>query len=139
MRIKEDFVTNSSTTSFIVWGISTDISELKKSKKLMDLIYDNYISEETGEILPREEYLKQLIEDDDDDYGFRDELERIFNKYDLESAMPPYDSIFFIGINPFSIGDNETGLEFKMRVKNALDELDIPGEPERIVEAWRDG
>lgn len=137
MRIKEDFVTNSSTTSFIVWGVSNDLHELKKNKKIMDMIYDKYVSEENGEILPREEYFAELHEEDE--WSFRDQLERIFSKYGLESIVAPYDSIIFIGMDPFSIGDNETGLEFKMRVKNALDELDISGEPGRIEEAWMDG
>lgn len=73
---------------------------------------------------------------EEDEWEFRDQLERIFSKYGLESIVTPYDSTIFIGMDPFSIGDNETGLEFKMRVKNALDELDIPGEPGRIEEAW---
>jgi len=130
MRIKDDFVTNSSTTSFIVWGISTDLGELKKNKKAMDAVYGMYLSKEKGEIVTREELINEQWE-------FYNWLETVLSEYGLEVAMSQYnDDVIYIGINPFEIGDDETGLQFKMRVKNALDELDIPGEPGRIDEAW---
>jgi hypothetical protein len=134
MRIKDDFVTNSSTTSFIVWGVSTDLGEIKKIKKLTDKLYDNYVNNETGEILTREEFLETV-----EQWDLYDSIQEILAKHNLESVMAPYDDVLYIGIDPFSIGNDETGLEFRMRVKNALDELDIPGDPGRIEESWQDG
>ena len=134
MRIKNDFVTNSSTSSFIVWGISTDFHELEKNKKIADAIYDKYLNNATGEIETREEFFDNI-----DKYDFLDVIQDLVGKYNLEATMPPYDDVVYIGICPFSIGDNETGLEFKMRVKNALEELGFNEEPGRIEEAWMDG
>jgi hypothetical protein len=36
MKIKHDFVTNSSTTSFVAWGLTFDLSDLKEKHGGMD-------------------------------------------------------------------------------------------------------
>jgi len=56
MRIKRDFITNSSTTSFVAWGISGE--ELLENEDVIKKIYDYYKSnsEENEKIISFEEF-----------------------------------------------------------------------------------
>ena len=120
MKIKTDFVTNSSTTSFVVIGINVDIADIP-------LDYIKAIAEEKNTTV---EDLKA------DEYNLIDSLIR---GSDLAYAHPEYDSPM-VGITYTAMQDDETLKEFKSRARlQILEKLGIICKPHHIEEAWRDG
>lgn len=60
-------------------------------------------------------------------------------KLGLEAHVPSdYDSAY-LGASWSSVGDDETGKQFKERVKAKLTSVGITKEIETIQEAWQDG
>ena len=103
MKIRQGFVSNSSTTSFCIYGaMSNDISEDFEDMDLYE------VCDELG------------IEYHQGPYG--------------------YDN-GWIGIEWATIGDDETGAQFKARVEGLLfSKLGVPAEKCRThAEAWYDG
>lgn len=43
MKIKRDFITNSSSTSFCCWGIEIEDYEFRENEKFLKKLYDNYV------------------------------------------------------------------------------------------------
>ncbi len=111
MKKRYGFVSNSSTTSFCIYG-----AHLSKDK----------VREVFG------------LEEDDDVY---DELyEKVEKGNGLIVEYDPWDSYVWIGSYWTSIQDAETGLMFKERVKLALDKIGFTGvDLGTHEEAWRDG
>jgi len=98
MKIKIDFVTNSSSTNFIVWGIETSISTLLK-------------------------YFTNM----DDDLNFRNDIVKHFSKYGLDVGMTEDSEAVYIGNSPFDMEENETLKSFKEGILKRIGEsgLDI--------------
>ena len=110
MKIRNGFVSNSSTTSFCLYGI--------------------YIEEE--------ELAKRLqIEIGTDDIDFHGELEDDI----IEVFSEPYDSGYYVGVALSKIKDDETGAQFKERIRKALDQkMDITElEFDIMQDAWYNG
>lgn len=99
MKIKIDFVTNSSSTNFIVWGIETSVSTLLK-------------------------YFKNV---DKSDLNFRNDIIKHFSKYGLDIGMTSDSEVVYIGNSPFDMGENETLKSFKEGIVKRIGEsgLDI--------------
>jgi len=89
MKIRTGFVSNSSASSFCIFGAEFELSEFK------DLVK------------------KQIIEDDDDEETQREAAETWAEKNKLELFNEGYDSTIYIGRSWSTVKDNETGLEFK--------------------------
>ena len=121
MKIRTGFVSNSSTTSFCIYGVYIeDLEEIKKHLNPHEIIYDR------GE----------KTEEDEDDY----DLYEMAEENDLEYHSPEGDSGSYIGVSWSSIGDNETGKQFQERVAAKLKEVfGITQQCDTHSEAWYNG
>ena len=124
MKIKTDFVTNSSTTSFVVIGVRLDLSDVPED-------FIKAIAEE-HQLDPK------TLMDSENRYSFPD----YFTKgSDLAYSFgSEYDEQLMIGIRYSEMNDDETLLDFKNRVQlQILEKFGVPVRPHHIEEAWRDG
>ncbi len=107
MKIRVGFVSNSSSSSFVIYGTSFETSEL------IELLVKNKV------IKKSREQLEKFIED-----GEEGELiSEAFEKSDIESFFDYENSTVYIGNSPFEIKDNETGKEFKERTEQAIEKM----------------
>jgi hypothetical protein len=120
MKIRSGFVSNSSSSSFCIFGISLDQDELLA-----------IIGKTTQE-----------CEDGED--GIYDALEQAEEKLKEKGLNfergPDYGDYAYVGRYWTSIGDDETGAQFKASVSDAIAEAF--GEKKSCStheEAWRDG
>jgi len=119
MKIRNGFVSNSSSCSFLIYGVYEDSSSILECLKA------------TG-----------IVPVDTNSFGdwYWDGGEKELNEKGL-IAETPYDGDYVaIGVSYDSIKDDETGKQFKERVAKVLTEIMgdkfVPG---TCQEAWRDG
>lgn len=103
MKVRAGFVSNSSSSSFCIYGTSMDFSEVIEKIKESNLI-------------PEDE-LEQLLEDDE----WYEIGEVLSEKMDLE-VLPDYEQEYlWIGRSWSNLNDDETGRQFKESVKTKLE------------------
>jgi len=120
MKIRTGFVSNSSTSSFLIYGTVLDKEEILNLGK-------SKIPEAAGKEEEENDY--------DDVYGV---LEELFKDTDLEHFIP-YDDEVYVGTTWSAVGDNETGKEFKDRVEGQIAKVfgkELPCDSHS--EAWHD-
>ena len=123
MKLRTGFVSNSSSSSFMIYGVTLDQDEILEKAiglKLRD-----------GTVLDEENVHHDLYTT----------LEVLLHETGLEYATGPYDNHeVTIGRGPENIGDTETGLQFKKDVEDKLEKL--LGRKTKCAwqsEAWYDG
>ena len=112
MKIRSGFVSNSSSSSFMIYGVYLEDSDIIK--------------------------LLNLSEDESDD--MYETVEKALENSDLEFHSPYGDNGFYIGKSFSDIGDDETGKQFKDKVESKLTEIFGEGlEFDIHEESWYDG
>ena len=124
MKVKLDFITNSSTTCFVVIGNNISLENI--NEKYYEKIAQN--ENTTVEQLKEDphDFVDSLLKGSELDYTFGEDY------YDRENVM--------IGIPFTKMNDDETLKQFKQRVQlQMLERLGINQTPQYIEEAGRDG
>lgn len=131
MKVRKGFVSNSSSSSFLIYGITVE-SDGDQIKEVAKKLFSN-LSEErtkwieyTGEGGLCSEDVNSILEEALEAEGF--------------SVSCPFEDDYYIGRSWDTVRDDETGWEFKKSVEDRLTELFGTGiKCMTLEEAWRDG
>ena len=119
MKIRKGFISNSSSSSFLMYGVYADADEILECLKA------------TG-------FIPKDVEDIGEWYW--DDGDTKLSAKGLNMESPYEGENVVIGVSWSSIGDDETGKQFKDRIQKIIKE--IMGDkftPNTCSEAWRDG
>lgn len=103
MKVRNGFVSNSSSSSFCIYGASMDLSELVEKVKGLNLI--------------EEDELERLEENED----LYEVAELVKEKIGLSSYQDYENDTVWFGREWSTIDDDETGKQFKENVKSKLE------------------
>jgi len=137
MRRKLDFVTNSSTTSFIGWGVEIENSNIFKNELFLKRCFENYKTSKYYDVSINYE---KFIEDKK---NLRYNISDNFYSTILNFSFGCYGSDYImIAASPVNMQDNQTLGDFKKEIISELASYGIivkENELAFIEEAWRDG
>jgi hypothetical protein len=126
VKIRTGFVSNSSTSSFCIWG-----AEFKPSELLEGTIFKAVLEE----MRQANEYLAGLSDEDVVDQAGPHAFDGHMGTLEVHGNS---DLGYYIGRSFKKIGDAETGSQFKENVQMQLDHYGIPATAGQCEEAWSD-
>ena len=109
MKVRTGFVSNSSSSSFLIYGAALNKSTLVDLAKKLGAV---------------EEFKKEDIENENDhgddwEYERYEFIEWLDGKFGFR-IYTPYEDTCYIGLSWSEVGDKETGEEFKARVEKCI-------------------
>ena len=118
MRIRHGFVSNSSSTSFAIYGTCVTDDSISEHFNLPRARNCTHITDEEakfcnvcGKKVWRSANLRDLIKT----------IRPGLKDFDLDYFINEY--TFYVGLGPDKIGDNETGKQFKERIEQSIAKL----------------
>lgn len=126
MKITTGFVSNSSSTSFCIYGILIDPEDLRT--QLKKKFEENYLPPEALKIR------KQLHKDYPDGEGGIDwEEVDLYDALDSDNlAFYSDDNSYYLGSRWCDVRDDQTGREFKQEAYDMLSSLGLVGSPDDL-------
>lgn len=135
MKLKFNFVTNSSTSCFIAFGIETEIEDIIDNHR--DAIFDYYIKQ-CSKLGFTPDSKEELFSGGSEEWeSIRDWIDTVH----LDSAIMVNSSWIMIGKSPFKMKEDQTIREFKFEIAESFKELGFnigPDDLNQIENAWED-
>jgi len=122
MKIRNGFISNSSTCSFLIYGVCLSKEEISKYLK--------------------EDFLNELNEEEKKEMESLSSIKWILeNKLNLSVSRADSDEYFFIGKSWSGVRDDQTGFQFKEEIKEIINKAFNVSDSIRFgtfSEAWSD-
>ncbi len=136
MKLKLNFVTNSSSTCFCGWGVSLDSVIFNLPDKFKKIIFESLKQQENNKDDDEFTYEYFLKNTEDFDWDFRTFLK----KYNITMDVRWTCDEVYIGIKPENIPEDKTIRQVKDETKQKLEEFGFDISNFRYIEeAWYDG